>query len=168
MYPLRRTFTHSMRRRCMHTNVCIIGGGLAGLATATYLSDHGNFEITIIDSGSPGLSSVEAGLLHPLSPKGAIIWQGVEGMELTLKLARLAEAQGYKALRDDIQIVRPYTTHEKLQRYFKTADQYPNVSVYFLRIYLLNCCSVGSVSKSRRLPATYSRERWSRSGCRTH
>lgn len=125
---IKRTFSHSVN----NTNVCIVGGGLAGLAAATYLSDHGNTDITVIDSGSPGLSSVEAGLLHPLTPKGNIIWQGVEGMQLTLNLARLAEAQGYKVLRDDIKIIRPYTTHEKLQQYFKAANHHPDVRANYI------------------------------------
>lgn len=119
----------SMNKRCAHTNVCIIGGGLSGMAAAAYMSEHGNVNITVMDRARPGLSSVEAGLLHPFTPKGKLIWRGVEGMELTLNLLQRAASKGYNALRGDIKIIRPFVTHEKLNHYIQIAEKYPDVSV---------------------------------------
>lgn len=55
--------------------------GFAGLATAYHLARFGS-DVTVFDpneAGAAGASSVAAGLLHPLTPRGKLIWKGEEG-----------------------------------------------------------------------------------------
>lgn len=64
------------RPRC-----AVIGGGFAGLATAYHLAAFGS-DVTVFDPhevGTGGASAVAAGLLHPLTPRGKLIWKGEEG-----------------------------------------------------------------------------------------
>lgn len=60
----------------------VVGGGFAGLATAYHLAASGS-DVTVYDPnevGTGGASSVAAGLLHPLTPRGKKIWKGEEGL----------------------------------------------------------------------------------------
>lgn len=60
----------------------VIGGGFAGLATAYHLVAFDS-DVTVFDPnevGTAGASSVAAGLLHPLTPRGKRIWKGEEGL----------------------------------------------------------------------------------------
>lgn len=60
--------------------MCI--AGFAGLATAYHLAAFGS-DVTVFDpheaGTGTGASSVAAGLLHPLTPRGKFIWKGEEG-----------------------------------------------------------------------------------------
>ena len=72
-------------------DVAIVGGGLAGLATAWQLATAARppASITIWDPRPPGqaeASSVAGGLLHPLSPRNKLLWAGPEGFEATIGL----------------------------------------------------------------------------------
>ena len=72
-------------------DVAIVGGGLAGLATAWQLATAARppASITIWDPRPPGraeASSVAGGLLHPLSPRNKLLWAGPEGFEATTGL----------------------------------------------------------------------------------
>ena len=73
----------------------IIGGGLSGLATAAAFASRG-FGVLIIDaSGEPGrapASSAAAGLLDPLTPKGKLMWQGLQAFDSARKLLDAAAA----------------------------------------------------------------------------
>lgn len=71
------------RPRC-----AVVGGGFAGLATAYHLAAYGS-DVTVFDPnevGTGGASSVAAGLLHPLTPRGKVIWKGVEGLAAAKEL----------------------------------------------------------------------------------
>ena len=71
---------------------------MAGLAVTRALLRHGGgaVDVTIFDPGAPGCptgaSSVAAGLLHPLSPRGKPVWMGLEGLAATVELAAEAQA----------------------------------------------------------------------------
>lgn len=70
--------------------------GFAGLATAYHLAAFGS-DVTVFDpqeAGAAGASSVAAGLLHPLTPRGKLIWKGEEGYKAAKHLidVRVARA----------------------------------------------------------------------------
>lgn len=71
------------RPRC-----AVVGGGFAGLATAYHLAAFGS-DVTIFDPnevGTGGSSAVAAGLLHPLTARGKLIWKGEEGLAASKEL----------------------------------------------------------------------------------
>lgn len=97
------------------TNIAIIGAGFAGVAIAYHVFKYvaekhaettetndtsenqhsfGPVTITLIDEKAiaGGASGVAAGLLHPYTPRGKLIWRGVEGVDATLALVAAAEA----------------------------------------------------------------------------
>lgn len=66
----------------------VVGGGFAGLATAYHLASFGS-DVTVFDPnevGTGGASAVAAGLLHPLTPRGKLIWKGEEGFAAAKEL----------------------------------------------------------------------------------
>ena len=88
--------------------IAIVGAGFAGVATAYHVfrrvadahaeatADGKTIQpvrVTLIDEKgvAGGASGVAAGLLHPYTPRGKIIWRGVEGVAATLELVRAAE-----------------------------------------------------------------------------
>ena len=79
--------------------IAIVGGGLAGLATAYHLLDAGSAPLRAVHVYDPcppgcgGASAVAAGLLHPFTPRGREIWRGRDGFEASRALlARCAAA----------------------------------------------------------------------------
>lgn len=88
--------------------IAIVGAGFAGVATAYHVfrqvaDAHAEatadgktvapVRVTLIDEKgvAGGASGVAAGLLHPYTPRGKIIWRGTEGVAATLELVRAAE-----------------------------------------------------------------------------
>lgn len=74
----------------------VVGAGFAGLATAYHLTAFGS-DVTIFDPsevGTGGASSVAAGLLHPLTPRGKLIWKGEEGFVAAKELIEVRGARG--------------------------------------------------------------------------
>lgn len=99
------------------SNVGIIGGGLAGLATAFHLIEKKpSVNLTIIDKALPGeggASSVAGGLLHPLTPRGKLAFLGIEGVEASKALVEsAAEFKKDIVLRDEIYRVALNDKHE--------------------------------------------------------
>ena len=75
-------------------SVAVVGGGLSGLAIAYYASQTwSQCRIDIYDPCSPGSGGASslACLMHPHTPKGRLIWKGIEGMEASLELMNFAE-----------------------------------------------------------------------------
>jgi hypothetical protein len=78
--------------------IAIVGAGFAGVAVAWHimnqLNDDGPVVLHLYDEKgiAGGASGVAAGLLHPYTPRGKIIWRGVEGVAATLRLVEAAEA----------------------------------------------------------------------------
>ena len=88
--------------------IAIVGAGFAGVATAYHVfrqvaDAHAEatadgktvapVRVTLIDEKgvAGGASGVAAGLLHPYTPRGKIIWRGTEGVAATLELVEAAE-----------------------------------------------------------------------------
>lgn len=96
------------RPRC-----AVIGGGFAGLATAYNLVTYGS-DVTVFDPnevGTGGASSVAAGLLHPLTPRGKIIWKGLEGLATAKELIQVRRIHGHQCSRCLTVLTRPSSVH---------------------------------------------------------
>lgn len=79
--------------------IAIVGAGLAGLATARSLLAHAGqhhpLRVAVYDRGGIGgtsASAVAAGLLHPLSPRGKLLWRGDEACRKSMLLVEEASA----------------------------------------------------------------------------
>ncbi len=77
-------------------SVGVVGGGFSGLAVAQYLVQFQYVEHVIVhDANEPGQSSgasrASAGLLHPLSPRGKLLWMGEEGYNSSISLLKVAQ-----------------------------------------------------------------------------
>eukprot|EP00966_Prymnesium_polylepis_P152429 3520977-Prymnesium_polylepis.1 len=74
----------------------VVGGGLCGLACAQELAARG-FAVLVIDPMPPGeapASSAAAGLLDAVSPKGRLMWRGLEAYDTARGLMdRCAQGQ---------------------------------------------------------------------------
>jgi glycine/D-amino acid oxidase-like deaminating enzyme len=81
-------------RRC-----AVVGAGFAGVAVAWHLlykaSREGRkeFHVDLFDSHgiAAGASGVAAGLLHPYTPRGKVLWRGIEAFEDALDLVEASE-----------------------------------------------------------------------------
>ena len=79
------------------SRVAVVGGGLAGLATAFHLLNASAplDALHVYDAGAPGTggaSAAAAGLLHPFTRTGGEIWRGRDGFAATCALLRACEA----------------------------------------------------------------------------
>ena len=123
---------YSRSAMSMGLSVKIVGGGLAGLATSYHLVESGKCErITICDTrsspGQGGASSVAAGLMHPFTPQGKLIWAGLTGLEESVKLLKFAEpfsSSGRQLLSTpSARILRPCFTDKSLADWRKAASE---------------------------------------------
>ncbi len=78
-------------------SITVIGGGMAGLAVTYHLLSQGHpgRMIQVFDKapvGKGGASAVAGGLLHPLSPRGKLVFKGLEGLHETNVLLRATNA----------------------------------------------------------------------------
>ena len=110
------------------TSVKIIGGGLAGLATAYHLANSGECsKIVVTDTcsspGDGGASAVAAGLIHPFTPSGKIIYRGLEGLKESLELINLAQKHSNAPLvSKGANIMRPCYTEKAYDDWRKAAE----------------------------------------------
>ena len=76
----------------------IIGGGFAGVAVAWHLMKHSSLhnpiQIELFDAYGLGAggSGAAAGLLHPYTPRGTFLWQGLPAFQASLDVINAAEA----------------------------------------------------------------------------
>ncbi len=87
--------------------IAIVGGGLAGLSLAYYLSER--HRVTLLEKGG-GASRIATGLLHPYpGEQGRRSWKADEGLASTKKLLLLAQDALGRAVFDSSPIVRILT-----------------------------------------------------------
>lgn len=114
-------------------SVGIVGGGLGGLATAVRFSIGGHASrIRVYDIASgPGIggaSAVAAGLLHPFTPRGRLIYKGLEGFFSTRAMLDLIQERipNHPPLyRAGKSIVRPFFDQSSLSTWTQAVDNYP-------------------------------------------
>lgn len=97
--------------------VAVVGGGMAGLSVAYHLAQGGAKSIAVFDPdevGTGGASAAASGILHPLSPKGKIMWQGEEGLRTAR--AMIEEAARFASPGESIvvsdTVIRPLMSEE--------------------------------------------------------
>ncbi len=85
--------THAAPRR-----YAVIGGGIAGLAVSWHLLSHSTpaspidlhlFDVRGLGAGGSGAA---AGLLHPYTARGKVLWRGMEAFGEALQLVEAAVA----------------------------------------------------------------------------
>jgi glycine/D-amino acid oxidase-like deaminating enzyme len=93
--------------------VCVVGAGYAGLACAYHIQqlaarDRRPFELTIYgreanigDIAVSSASAVSAGLLHPVSPRGKLMYAGVQAYHESVALLDAADTHLRRQPRDD-------------------------------------------------------------------
>ena len=117
-------------KRYRHQKICIVGGGLGGLSIASQLAskDHTLVIYDTHEPGDGGASAVAAGLLHPLTPKGNIIWKGEEGLESTEQLiTRVEKYSQQKIQHKEKEIIRPLHEDFQYERYRKSVEKHSKV-----------------------------------------
>lgn len=90
-------FTHSMSQK----SIAIVGGGLSGLSCAYNVLKLGlGYTVSIVDPSLSPLSrsktentgsTAAAGLMHPFTPSGGLIWHGLESFQDTINLVNAVE-----------------------------------------------------------------------------
>eukprot|EP00250_Pteridium_aquilinum_P003047 c13377_g1_i1 orf=260-1687(-) len=84
----------------------ILGAGFAGLSVAWQLlqlsTELLQISVDVFDEEGigAGASGVSGGLLHPYTPKGKLVWTGVEGWTAALELLSVADAAADNGLWD--------------------------------------------------------------------
>jgi glycine/D-amino acid oxidase-like deaminating enzyme len=110
--------------------VAIVGGGFSGLATALKLAKGAKL-VHIFDPlavGSAAASSIAGGLIHPHTPRGNLIWNGLQGFYSSKSLLDTLESGGYKnIIREDIKLMRPAFTQDDLDSWNKASDSWPEL-----------------------------------------
>ena len=91
-------------------------------------------DITVYDVNSApgvgqGASCAPVTLLHPFTPKGKVIWKGLEGFEEMLNI--MAETE-YDRSHDNehrplTRIIRPFNDMKRFNAYQRQLEKYPHV-----------------------------------------
>jgi glycine/D-amino acid oxidase-like deaminating enzyme len=112
--------------------LAIVGGGFSGLACALHATKPASCfsQITVFDEKSydepRGASSVAAGLLHPLSPRGKIIWSGLEGFDCAVRqIAEVEAASGTSVCDRGVRLIRPFYEAKQFANFAQAANERP-------------------------------------------
>jgi glycine/D-amino acid oxidase-like deaminating enzyme len=134
-----------MTRAVNRVNVAVIGTGFSGCGVAHYLSELApNIKLTLFEnmktdvvftSKLSSASAVAAGLMHPISPSGALLWKGIENYNHALELIHAAEKYSEKELYTrERRIIRPYLTDTHYKVFKNAAEKVPEVTYYLIMI----------------------------------
>lgn len=124
---------------CKPTKISIIGGGMSGLSIAMKFikknednnNNNNKLQIDIYDTRQPGFalaSSVAAGLMHPLTPRGSLIWKGERGYEESMKLLNIIQnfiGVDKKLYKTNELLIRPFSTIKEYEMYKRSALNIP-------------------------------------------
>ncbi|KAI5056844.1 hypothetical protein GOP47_0028662 [Adiantum capillus-veneris] len=89
---------HSALNSTSSRRYAVLGAGFAGLSVAWHLlqlsGDSIQVSVDVFDEEGigAGASGVSGGLLHPYTPKGKLVWNGVEGWMAALELLSIADS----------------------------------------------------------------------------
>lgn len=117
------------------------------MATAYYAAKETTTKvhITVYDAQSgPGLggaSSSPVTLLHPFTPKGKVIWKGLEGFQAMLDIMK---DTGYNSQQSrhakDMRIIRLFYDQKRFEKYKRQLDKCSQeVRRFVLKMYVLLC-----------------------------
>lgn len=110
--------------------IAILGAGLSGLAAAWHLLQYQKLQVVVFDPAGVGggASGIAAGLMHPYAGAHAKLnWQGIEGMESTCELLKVAEKALGKPVAEYSGMLRMALTEQQHQDFKNCAKQYPDV-----------------------------------------
>lgn len=110
--------------------IAIVGAGFCGMATAWFLTQNGNHEITIFDPNGigKGASGVAAGLLHPYA--GSQAKKNIradEGMAATHRLLKISEAALNEPVIVTQGLIRLAISQKQKEDFAKVANLYQDV-----------------------------------------
>lgn len=110
----------------------VIGGGIAGLAAAWHLlaarrdaPDCPAVSLHLYEAHGLGAggSGAAAGLLHPYTPRGKLLWRGMEAFADALFLTAAAESAAAKAAAAAGETADPFTWHHGILRPARSIKQ---------------------------------------------
>lgn len=118
------------------SSVAVVGGGLAGMGVAYHAARTHNCVVSVFSSSGKevGAASHLASLMHPHTPRGKLIWKGIDGVHASLEL--LSFAEGFSAggesvfYRNSSAVRRVCLTPEHVDTFTKAATLLPEYVAY--------------------------------------
>jgi len=113
--------------------VAIVGGGYAGLACGVkFAGIAGCKEIHIYDALGPGKalsSAASGGIMHPMAPRGNVIWNGREGMSSSYALMNSAQSvrPDLNIYNKEVRLNRPIFTEKDYNSWLISASKNPEL-----------------------------------------
>lgn len=105
--------------------IAIVGAGLAGIATAWYLSQKPKLSVDLYDpvGVAGGTSGMASGLLHPFPGKeGKRSWRADEGMQATQEMIHVAERALGRPVAAASGILRPAVSEQQREDFRKQGE----------------------------------------------
>jgi glycine/D-amino acid oxidase-like deaminating enzyme len=111
-------------------NIVVVGGGFAGLSTILRLKGKPVKSITLFDTvpiGQAGASSVAGGLMHPLSPRGMLLWKGLESYHSSkAQFDKVETVSRIAVTNKNMRLVRPCLTKTAEELWKKASLELPD------------------------------------------